>query len=131
MAMSETLAASAAAEPWLEQDRADLTAFGRKFLASPGRPARFRLRAPLNPDDAATHHGGGAKGYTDCSPRSGASSPGHVLMKDGADAGGHSSRGRARLKYRLPDLDQGSADRRVQGYERQSERKASSLARIA
>jgi N-ethylmaleimide reductase len=53
------------AERWLEQGRADLIAFGRKFLANPDLPERFRLRAPLNPDDPTTYYGGGAKGYTD------------------------------------------------------------------
>jgi N-ethylmaleimide reductase len=53
------------AEQWLELGRADLIAFGRKFLANPDLPERFRLRAPLNPDDPATYYGGGAKGYTD------------------------------------------------------------------
>jgi N-ethylmaleimide reductase len=53
------------AEQWLEQGRADLIAFGRKFLANPDLPERFRLRAPLNEDDPTTYYGGGAKGYTD------------------------------------------------------------------
>jgi N-ethylmaleimide reductase len=53
------------AEAWLEQGKADLIAFGRKFLANPDLPQRFRLRAPLNPDDPTTYYGGGAKGYTD------------------------------------------------------------------
>jgi N-ethylmaleimide reductase len=53
------------AEAWLEQGRADLIAFGRKFLANPDLPERLRRRAPLNADDAATYYGGGAKGYTD------------------------------------------------------------------
>jgi N-ethylmaleimide reductase len=53
------------AEAWLEQGKADLIAFGRKFLANPDLPARFRRRAALNPDDPTTYYGGGAKGYTD------------------------------------------------------------------
>jgi N-ethylmaleimide reductase len=53
------------AEAWLEQGKADLIAFGRKFLANPDLPERFRRRAPLNPDDPTTYYGGGAKGYTD------------------------------------------------------------------
>jgi N-ethylmaleimide reductase len=53
------------AEQWLEQGRADLIAFGRKFLANPDLPERLRLPAPLNPDDPTTYYGGGAKGYTD------------------------------------------------------------------
>ena len=53
------------AEDWLEQGKADFIAFGRKFLANPDLPERFRLRAPLNADDVSTFYGGGAKGYTD------------------------------------------------------------------
>lgn len=53
------------AEAWLQQGRADLIAFGRKFLANPDLPERFRRRAPLNADDPSTYYGGGAKGYTD------------------------------------------------------------------
>ena len=53
------------AEQWLEEGRADLIAFGRKFLANPDLPERFRRRQPLNKDDPATYYGGGAKGYTD------------------------------------------------------------------
>jgi N-ethylmaleimide reductase len=53
------------AEAWLAQGKADLIAFGRKFLANPDLPVRFRLRTPLNRDDPTTYYGGGAKGYTD------------------------------------------------------------------
>jgi N-ethylmaleimide reductase len=53
------------AEAWLEQGKADLIAFGRKFIANPDLVERFRRRAPLNADDRATFYGGGAKGYTD------------------------------------------------------------------
>jgi N-ethylmaleimide reductase len=53
------------AEGWLEQGVANLIAFGRKFLANPDLPERFRLRAPLNADDPSTYYGGGAKGYVD------------------------------------------------------------------
>ncbi|RZI40883.1 alkene reductase [Herbaspirillum sp. HC18] len=53
------------AEKWLEQDKADVIAFGRKFLANPDLPERFRQDAGLNPDDPSTYYGGGAKGYTD------------------------------------------------------------------
>jgi N-ethylmaleimide reductase len=53
------------AEAWLEQGRADLIAFGRKFLANPDLPERFCSRATLNADDPSTYYGGGAKGYTD------------------------------------------------------------------
>ncbi len=53
------------AERWLQQGKADLIAFGRKFLANPDLPERFRSRATLNADDPSTFYGGGAKGYTD------------------------------------------------------------------
>jgi N-ethylmaleimide reductase len=53
------------AEAWLEQGNADLIAFGRKFLANPDLPDRFRARKPLNADNPTTYYGGGAKGYTD------------------------------------------------------------------
>src|ERR1700730_1724368 len=53
------------AEGWLRQGKADLIAFGRKFLANPDLPERFRAHASLNADDPSTYYGGGAKGYTD------------------------------------------------------------------
>jgi N-ethylmaleimide reductase len=53
------------AQKWLREGRADLIAFGRKFLANPDLPERLRRRAPLNADDPSTYYGGGAKGYTD------------------------------------------------------------------
>ncbi|MHC8285924.1 alkene reductase [Pseudomonas sp. XS1P51] len=53
------------AEAWLAQGKADLIAFGRKFLANPDLPERLRQGAPLNPEDQTTFYGGGAKGYTD------------------------------------------------------------------
>jgi N-ethylmaleimide reductase len=53
------------AESWLHRGKADLIAFGRKFLANPDLPERIRLRAALNADDRSTYYGGGAKGYTD------------------------------------------------------------------
>ena len=53
------------AEAWLEERRADVIAFGRKFIANPDLPARFRERAPLNADDPTTYYGGGERGYTD------------------------------------------------------------------
>ena len=55
------------AERWLKQGRADLIAFGRKFLANPDLPKRFRQNAKLNADDPSTYYGGGTKGYTDYS----------------------------------------------------------------
>ena len=53
------------AEAWLANGRADLIAFGRKFLANPDLPERFRVRAHLNADDPSTYYGGGEKGYID------------------------------------------------------------------
>ncbi len=53
------------AEEWLARGKADLIAFGRKFMANPDLPERFRLHAPLNADDPSTYYGGGAKGYID------------------------------------------------------------------
>ena len=53
------------AEEWLRTDKADLIAFGRKFLANPDLPERFRLGADLNIDDPTTYYGGDGKGYTD------------------------------------------------------------------
>jgi N-ethylmaleimide reductase len=50
---------------WLTQGKADLIAFGRKFLANPDLPKRFRQYAALNADDPSTYYGGGPKGYTD------------------------------------------------------------------
>jgi N-ethylmaleimide reductase len=53
------------AEQWLRRGQADLIAFGRKFIANPDLPVRFRSHASLNADDPSTYYGGGAKGYTD------------------------------------------------------------------
>jgi N-ethylmaleimide reductase len=53
------------AEAWLQQGKAEVIAFGRKFLANPDLPERFRQRAPLNADNPSTYYGGGAHGYTD------------------------------------------------------------------
>jgi N-ethylmaleimide reductase len=53
------------AQAWLERGRADLIAFGRKFLANPDLPERLRSQQSLNADDPSTYYGGGAKGYTD------------------------------------------------------------------
>lgn len=53
------------AESWLQQGRADLIAFGRKFLANPDLPERLRQHARLSADDPATYYGGGAIGYID------------------------------------------------------------------
>jgi len=53
------------AEMWLKEGKADLIAFGRKFIANPDLPKRFREHAVLNADDPSTYYGGGSKGYTD------------------------------------------------------------------
>ena len=53
------------AEGWLQNKMADLIAFGRKFLANPDLPERFRERAPLTADDPSTYYAGGEKGYID------------------------------------------------------------------
>lgn len=49
----------------LSEDRADLIAFGRPFIANPDLVERIRLDAPLNAPDPATFYTPGAKGYTD------------------------------------------------------------------
>lgn len=54
-----------AAAQWIREGRADLVAFGRKFIANPDLPERLRTGAPLNADDPTTYYGGGEKGYTD------------------------------------------------------------------
>ena len=53
------------AEQWLQEGRADLIAFGRKFIANPDLPERLRAGGPFNVDDPTTYYGGGGKGYTD------------------------------------------------------------------
>jgi N-ethylmaleimide reductase len=52
-------------EQWISTGRTDAIAFGRKFLANPDLPERFRERAPLNREDPSTYYGGGEKGYID------------------------------------------------------------------
>ena len=52
------------AEEWVGNGKADLIVFGRKFLANPDLPQRFRLGADLNAGDPTTYYGG-ARGYTD------------------------------------------------------------------
>ena len=49
----------------IDDDLADLVAFGRPFIANPDLPARFAAGAALNAIDAATIYGGGSAGYTD------------------------------------------------------------------
>ena len=53
------------AERALTENRADLIAFGRPFLANPDLPRRFSLNAALNAPDASTFYLPGPKGYTD------------------------------------------------------------------
>jgi N-ethylmaleimide reductase len=53
------------AAQWLREGKADLIAFGRKFIANPDLPERLRVGAPFNIDDPTTYYGGGEKGYTD------------------------------------------------------------------
>ena len=55
----------ASAEQALQDNRGDLVAFGRPFLANPDLVARMRKDAPLNAPDATTFYVPGAKGYTD------------------------------------------------------------------
>jgi N-ethylmaleimide reductase len=57
-----TLERAAAA---IEQDEADLVAFGVPFLSNPDLPVRLRLGAALNAPIRATFYGGDARGYTD------------------------------------------------------------------
>lgn len=55
----------ASAEQALLDQRGDLVAFGRPFLANPDLVARMRDDAALNAPDMATFYVPGAKGYTD------------------------------------------------------------------
>lgn len=49
----------------LQENRADLVAYARLFLANPDLPERFEQNAPLNDWDRDTFYGGDATGYTD------------------------------------------------------------------
>lgn len=53
------------AEKVLRENRADLIAFGKPFLANPDLVERLRSGAPLNAPDFPTFYTPGAKGYTD------------------------------------------------------------------
>ena len=44
---------------------ADAIIYGRPFIANPDLPERFRLGAPLNPQDHSTFYSPGEKGYID------------------------------------------------------------------
>ena len=49
----------------ITENRADLVAFGKLFIANPDLPYRFAHNLPLNTPDSATFYGGDEKGYTD------------------------------------------------------------------
>ena len=49
----------------LAEDKADLFAFGRPFIANPDLVARLQTGAPLAQVNPATIYGGGSAGYTD------------------------------------------------------------------
>ena len=49
----------------IEEDDADLVAFGVPFLANPDLVERIRKQAPLNAPDMATFYTPGPKGYVD------------------------------------------------------------------
>lgn len=49
----------------LAENKADLFAFGRPFIANPDLVERLKTRAPLATFDQATLYGGGSTGYTD------------------------------------------------------------------
>ena len=49
----------------INENRADMIAFGRPFIGNPDLVERLRQNAPLNKDDQKTWYGGGAAGYTD------------------------------------------------------------------
>lgn len=53
------------AEATIENNEADLVAFGKLFLANPDLVRRLREHANFNDPDKSTFYGGGAKGYTD------------------------------------------------------------------
>jgi N-ethylmaleimide reductase len=65
-------------EAWLQQGKAELIAFGRKFLANPDLPERFRSGASLNADDPSTYYGGGAKGIPTIAPLPGNGARNHT-----------------------------------------------------
>lgn len=49
----------------VDEDKADLIAFGRPFISNPDLVERFKTRAPLSPLNPVTLYGGGAEGYID------------------------------------------------------------------
>ena len=55
----------ASGEEALQEDRLDLVAYARHFLANPDLPTRFAEDAPLNDWNRDTFYSGGADGYID------------------------------------------------------------------
>ena len=53
------------AEALLQNNIADVVAFGTLFIANPDLPKRFKENAPMNNPDRQTFYGGGEKGYID------------------------------------------------------------------
>lgn len=57
------------AEERLNEENADLVAFGRPFITNPDLPERFKNNWPLNPaEDMSLWYTPGAEGYTDYQP---------------------------------------------------------------
>lgn len=65
-------------ERFLSEDRADLVAYARLFLANPDLPIRFATGARLNEPDQSTFYGGDVNGYTDYSIWEGADVEAHA-----------------------------------------------------
>ncbi len=61
------------AEADLVENKGELVAFGRPYLANPDLVERLKVGAPLNPPDMSTFYTPGDKGYTDYPFLSGAS----------------------------------------------------------
>ena len=49
----------------VDNDKADLIAVGRPFIANPDLPRRWQMNGPLNEGDTDTYYGGGREGFTD------------------------------------------------------------------
>ncbi len=49
----------------IEENRVDMIAFGKLFIANPDLPKRFAEQLALNTPDSSTFYGGDEKGYTD------------------------------------------------------------------
>ena len=49
----------------IAENRADMVAFGKWFIANPDLPYRFANKLPLTTPNSATFYGGDEKGYTD------------------------------------------------------------------